>query len=439
MANVILFEVVSKPTIFPVVPISLGYIAASLKENIENVFIKIISFGSSNSICELEKELSRIKPILIGFSTYQINIYSVLNLAAFIKKILPNVFIIIGGPQAIFLPPQSLLAMESIDFVCRSEGELVLPRLVENIKRNKDLELVQGILFKKNKKIIETSLPLLPQDLDIYPSPYLFNIYDLKNYQEAMVLSSRGCLYNCPFCYTPKAYNYTVRFHSIKRVISEMEMIIKGGIRKFWFADPTFTCFGRRTEDLMDEIIKKKWDISIFCETRLDLVTPYLLKKMKRAGVNRIGYGLETVNKKTLKMINKKMNLKQIASIIKLTQNIGIEPELFFIYGLPGESFEDALKTIEFVKKMGIKFRGNSNGRQLEIYFGTEFYENMMKYGIKPLLKKSPLFLSPGNLFKTVNMDKKDLNNIEAILNNLRELADKEYFDSLSFYYSSYI
>jgi radical SAM superfamily enzyme YgiQ (UPF0313 family) len=253
------------------------------------------------------------------------------------------------------------------------------------------------------------------RNLDEYPSPYLTDgLIDFLKTEEAIMLTSRGCPYQCIFCYTPNACKRKVRFHSIERVVEEMAWVSQKGLRKFWFADPSFSIDMERVDQLLDRILQKRVKGEIWLETRADLIDKALLKKMKAAGVTQVAYGLESASEKVLSFLKKKISLSHVRKAVKLTQEQGLDVELFTQYGLPNETFAEAIMTLQFLKDNNVPIRGNSNSQQTQIYFGTELFDHHAQYGIRPLEKSFPPYLSIGDQYETSCLSAADLQKIKA-------------------------
>jgi len=394
-------------------PISLGYIAASLiNQGLDTI---IEDCAKSKSLKQIIDLIERFHPQIVGLSAYQCNMREVLAMAALTKKINPKIVTVIGGPQTMFMPKEALLEMPSIDVICKGEGEVVLPALSECIKHKRGMETVKGIAFKKNNVVVETKQEKLKKNLDDFPSPYQKGVFNFSDYKVAAMLTSRGCCCNCSFCYTPRAFQRIVRYHSSQRILEDMNICIQNNIRRFFFCDPNFTFDKTRAREILDGIIKEGWDINIWCETRTDLVDKDILTRMAKVGGMEIAYGLETVDKNVLKVINKKLDLEQFKKIVKMTQDLGIKVEVFSVYALPKQTYKSACQTLEFLKNnLSLKILGNSRGQQLSLYFGTDIYDNPEKFGIRIINKQRPLFLSPATEFETEYMDKHHISLIEA-------------------------
>ncbi|MFH2011633.1 MAG: radical SAM protein [Pseudomonadota bacterium] len=413
--NILLVEI--NPFIPPATPISIAYITAFLRGHGFNVKILNIGENTPFSLNLLHSYIRDFKPGLIGFSTYQRNILYVIGLANYIKSFDPKIKIVIGGPQATFMPSSAIQSMGSIDYICRDEGEIALLNIASAIRDGTDNTVISGSSCKCEDGLYYDG-PCVEaySDLDRYPSPYLQNdLIDFSNLEEAIMFTSRGCPYNCVFCYTPNAFKRKVRFHSIDRVIEEIGWVYRKGIKRFWFADPSFSINIDRIDQLMEEILRRNLKIEIWLETRADLINKELMQKMKAAGVYLVAYGLESASGKVLNGLKKNISLDDMRKAIKLTQKNGIDVELFTQYGLPNETFNDAMMTLQFLKDNDVKIRGNSNSQQMQVYFGTDVFNSYQEYGVRPLEKNMPAYMSIGKQYETEHLSSEELKKIRLI------------------------
>ena len=229
------------------------------------------------------------------------------------------------------------------------------------------------------------------------------------------MLTSRGCPHHCMFCYTPPAFKHKVSFHSIDRVMEEIKWISERGVRRLWFADPNISFKPSRSIELLDRILTEGLDVEIWLQTRADLVSEALMKKMKRAGVTTIAFGLESASKRVLSKLGKHISAEKVAEAIKLAQSQDIEVELFTMFGLPYETFEDAVETLEFVKRNKVKIMGNTNSQQMQIYFGAPMSQQYKEYNIRPLNKKRPAYISIGCQYETEYMNHQEIHKMQEL------------------------
>jgi anaerobic magnesium-protoporphyrin IX monomethyl ester cyclase len=390
-------------------PVSLGYIAASLAAR-----------GIDSTICEIDADTSLTEadicrfildygPTVVGMATYQINVRMAVRLARLVKTCDPGIVVAFGGPQATFMPTQALTAMPAVDVIVRGEGEAVLPDVVDCSARGDDLAAVQGIAYRDATGLHETPPRALVHDLDALPSPYQTGVFRWRDHSGVAMLTSRGCSWPCGFCYTPAAFARRIRAHSVRRVLADMDAAVRHYKRRFFFADPSFTFDRRRTKAIMQGILRRRWKVQIWCETRADLVDAQVLELMARAGVRSIAYGLESADPAVTTLLEKKLELRRFADAITMTRAAGIEPEVFTLYGLPGQTRASALDTLRFVQDLGVRVEGNSSGQQLHLFFGTRVHDDPERYGIRLLPRRRPAYVSAGTDFETEHMTKRDM------------------------------
>jgi len=410
-------------------PVSLGYVLAGLKAAgargviLDDLQDRVLGLGV------LEKWIQRIQPEVVGFTAYQSTMNRIRFLCRYIKSRHRNIHIVLGGPQAVLMPSAALEELEDVDVLVRGEGEVVMQWMAAALDADRPLESVQGITCRCGGGILDTNDgPEPPEDLDEYPSPYLTNLLNLEGKNTAILLSSRGCKHVCWFCITPRICRGRIRYHSVERAVAEMEHLTEQGIERFWFADPTFTQDRERTERLLEEKIRRGIATPFWCQTRSDLVDAALLEKLKAAGADTVAFGLESGAPGVLEHTNKRIVLEQLRENVAAVQELGMEAELFSIFGLPGESVEDARRTLDFVRSLGIPIQSNSGSQQMQLYFGSTYERNPVHFRMKPLPAFRPKFLSVGDQFETAEMSRAEIRKIRNIWALANEQLERDVY-----------
>lgn len=397
-------------------PISLGYIAAVLKARGHGV--KVISLGSDSKFSPLafQSFVREYSPDLIGLGTYQRNISHVEALAALAKAACPRTHVILGGPQITFIPDSALKGLPSVDFLCRGEGEAVILAVADAILSNSAHSPIPGVTGRGPDGDCWTGPPVGgATDLDQYPSPWLEGILDPSEMEEAIMLTSRGCPHACAFCYTPAASGRKIRTHSVERVLEEIAFVSRRGSGRLWFADPNFSFDENRVSRILEGIIRRGLKVSMWIETRADMLNRELAELMRRSGVHTAALGLESASENVFPYLDKKLAPENVRTAVELLQTGGIEVELFSQFALPRERLTDALETLNFVKRCGVKIKGNTNAQQMQLYFGSQMCADPARYGIKPLRECFPLYLSIGTAFETEWMTREEIEKVKAV------------------------
>ncbi len=99
-----------------------------------------------------------------------------------------------------------------------------------------------------------------------------------------------------------------------------------------------------------------------------------------------------------------------------------MEAELFSIFGLPGETIEDARETMRFLRSLEIPIQSNSGSQQMQLYFGSLYERSPERFGIKPRPGFRPAYISVGEQYQTDQMSKAEIGKVR----NLWALANEQ-------------
>jgi anaerobic magnesium-protoporphyrin IX monomethyl ester cyclase len=172
---------------------------------------------------------------------------------------------------------------------------------------------------------------------------------------ELPMITGRGCPFNCIFCC--RYLGNKCRRRSVDSVIAEITRNVdEFGCEAIAFLDDTFILNMKWTEEFFEKMRKTGLDKKIkwSCTTRVSDATPDLLKKMKSAGCYYVFFGFESANDYILKIAKKAIKREQILKAVEWTKHCGIIPSGSFIIGLPGDTEESILDTIEFGKMLDL-------------------------------------------------------------------------------------
>ncbi|MCD4652656.1 radical SAM protein [bacterium] len=171
----------------------------------------------------------------------------------------------------------------------------------------------------------------------------------VRNRHFATVMTEFGCPFHCAFCVMG---TLGCKRRPIQDVLEEIKLIKGYGIRDIFFLDQSFGSDRNRNLTLCHEITQKFPRLRWVCFSRVDLVDEEILTAMKKAGCHTIIFGVETASSKLLKQYRKGYDLNQVKQIFRQARRTGIRTVATFLLGLPGETRESALKTIEFAQRL---------------------------------------------------------------------------------------
>ncbi len=343
-------------------PLGLAYLAAVLER--EGHEVKAFDFGldPETPLGEDVQRLVAFDPHLVGITAMTIVYHSVLDTAALLKAHLGRP-IVIGGPHATLFPEPILNETPVIDYVVRGEGEETILELVRVLESGdvEDLGAVRGLTYRLHGQPVSNPDRDLIQDLDGLPFParHLFELqrYGLRTPEGRpmfTVLSSRGCPYNCAYCFKG-IVGRTYRQRSPDNIIAELRQVIdRYGVRDFYFVDDLFTLDAKRLAALTEQLIDANLDIRWQCLARVDRVNEEILHKMYAAGCRRIHYGIESGNEQILKHIGKGFTLEKVRRAVRWTREAGIQTKGYFMLGLPGDTEETMKQTVDLAVSLDL-------------------------------------------------------------------------------------
>lgn len=331
----------------------------------------------------------------------------------------PNVFTVFGGPHPTFFP--DIIESPVVDAVCRGEGEYPLLELVQALEKGLSIDKIQNFYVKQNVKIIKNELRPLVENLDALPYPAR-EIYDkYPDFQESPTkhfMASRGCHFNCSYCYSHilrnmyKGRGRFVRFRDADRVISELaETKNKYKLRMVFFDDDVFVFNKNWLYDFLRKY-KEKIGVPFICNVQAAVMTDELAGRMKEAGCFRVSMGLETGDEHLRRAVLKKnLTDAQIIGAAKHLRKHRIKILTNNMMCLPGETVEQAFKTIRLNIKIGTEFPWCSI---LQPYPDTEIERYAAEKGLmsaKDHKSFSPTFfkdspLKQDNIDELVNLQK---------------------------------
>jgi radical SAM superfamily enzyme YgiQ (UPF0313 family) len=382
----------------PIAPMGIGYIAAVLEREGHTVRV-FDQFAAKSPDTDVLAFIREENPSLIGIAALTTVVPDIKRLVSRIRAVKKNAVIVLGHIHATCFP-EDVLREGIADIVVKGEGEMTMAELCRRLGNGKHLEDVPGISFRRNGDIIHNPVRPLLADLDSLPFP-AWHLFDPDQYTEGPlvasrktrlfpVLASRGCAYRCYYCSQDKVYE-KVRFRDLRNVVDEMEHFFRRlNVRFFGVSDAYFPWDEESGMEFCDLLQRRGLHKKIrWCtETRVDKVSPRLLRAMKKAGAHLIMYGIEVGNETILRFLKKGTTLDQARAAIRETRKAGILSQGLFIIGLPGETEKTCRQTVDFAKELDcdlVKFN-------LAVpYPGSRFFE---EHGKRSVLSNPERFTS---------------------------------------------
>jgi anaerobic magnesium-protoporphyrin IX monomethyl ester cyclase len=338
-------------------PLGLGYLSSYLKKSgIDTVIVD--GLKERLDLRRMIKKILELKPDAVGITCITAFYKEVVSLSRELKK--NKIITIIGGQHPTFLPYQTLVESQA-DYVVCGEGEIPLLDLIRNNFRNDNIQGVYSLVNLKDE-YQEIMKAQIMENLDELPFPD-WEQMNPQNYPKAphgafikgfpvgVIISSRGCPYECTFCASPKFCDRKIRFRTPENVAGEIEYLIKNyKVKEIHFEDDNFTLNADNVAKLCRLLIDKNIKINWACPNgvRADSISKELIQLMKQSGCYYLAYGVESANLRILENIKKRESIQTIEKAITMADETDISTQGFFIFGLPGETAATIKENINF-------------------------------------------------------------------------------------------
>lgn len=373
-------------------PLSLMHLAPPLEKGGYSVTI-IDQFTDRNWKKKLLITL-REEPICFGVTCMTgPQIFQAVEACQRVKNLCPEVPVVWGGIHATIKPAQ-VLDNQFVDVVVIGEGEETFAELVEALESGACLGSVKGIAFKENGEHCFTeSRPFI--DLNKYPAP-AYHLVDMNHYNEQifgvnhmLVICSRGCIYDCAYCWDPVFYQRKYRAMDPDNVLDLMSRVVRDyGKTGFIFGDDNFFIDLDWAHNVLEKIVRSDLDIHIGKQfIRADTLCRLdkdFLDLIAKAGVTRFTIGAESGSPRILKMIKKRITVEEILESNRKLIGSTIQPSFMFMMGLPTETPEELGASVKLADRLMKENPDSSRGFNRYTPFpGTELYEKIVKMGFK--------------------------------------------------------
>ena len=334
---------------------------------------------------------------VIGISCmFTFNWISDRALLDYLKTRFPQAVFIAGGESISGMPEQSLKQCAALDVCALGEGEETMLDILAAIENKTNLGLVSGIVYRADDgALIKTPPRARMKDLEELPFP-AWELFPVKKYHKLKsnsiagadpevtlpLIATRGCPYSCTFCTSPQMWGTRYYMRSPQNVIAEIEYLKKNFnatiieffdltaiIKKEWIME--------FTELLLEKNLNIQWRIP--AGTRSEAIDDEVAHNLKKSGCYSITYAPESGSPRLLKIIKKKVVLKNLLQSIRHSKKEGMRISINMIWGLPEENHLDIWKTIWFLIKCRLSGVTDLYGGFFRPYPGSALFDRVLK------------------------------------------------------------
>jgi anaerobic magnesium-protoporphyrin IX monomethyl ester cyclase len=303
-------------------------------------------------ILNIVTDLFRYNPDVIGFSCYIWNIEESIKVMSLLKKIKPDLKIIIGGPEVSYDVSYWMERLKDVDYIVIGEGEETFKQLLTQLKGDQDYSSIAGLAYRlDDKNIINPQRNKL--NLQDVPSPFRFE-EDIPHLSKRVtyIETSRGCPFSCQFCLS--SIEVGVRYFNKEKVKEDIRFLMKNGAKTIKFVDRTFNISRSYAMEMFQFLIDEHLPGTVFqFEITADIMRPEVIEFLNMnapKGLFRFEIGVQSTNDATNELVMRKQNFQKLTRTVSMVKNgRKIDQHLDLIAGLPDEDYNSFKKTFNDV------------------------------------------------------------------------------------------
>lgn len=308
--------------------------------------IEIAEYTIKDPAMNIVSDLFSRNPDVIGFSCYIWNIEETITVINMLRKIKPEIKIILGGPEVSYDTEYWMERLPEVDFIIIGEGEETLNHLLTELEGDNKYHMVFGIAYRKqleHQSEIYITPPRPKLNLNDLPSPYRFK-EDLENLGSRVVYfeTSRGCPFSCQFCLS--SIEVGVRYFDIERTKADLLYLIENGAKLIKFVDRTFNIKRDYALEMFKFLIENHQGCVFQFEITADIMRPEVLDYLAEhapPGIFRFEIGVQSTNDPTNLAVQRRQNWnKLVRTVTKVRDSGKIDQHLDLIAGLPLENYD---------------------------------------------------------------------------------------------------
>jgi hypothetical protein len=396
-------------------PFAALWLSHALSQRPEGEFWAVVpapaEWDELNNACLME-EVLKTGADAVAFTLCLWNVERILRIARRLKEARPELFLMAGGPEISEDHP-FLLEEPVFNVLVTGEGEAVFPEILKGIRIGK-LPAYDNVLISHSGGWRRGSKPPPQIDLASVQVPVASLMECIQARPAVYIETSRGCPLTCTYC----RYHHLqkgVRALPAEAAAERVRQLRSAGAREIRFVDPTFNAradFIQLLERLAEINIDRT--LGFFAELRADTLMPEQAALMAKANFMDVEVGVQSTDPNVLRAIRRPANIALVEKGIRLLTSVGVHVTLDLMYGLPEQTLDDVLRSIEWARSLGPNI--SIQCMQTLLLPGTDLREQAERYGMQAMSHP------PYGVVSTSTMSGDDMRRIEALFHDSDDL-----------------
>ena len=343
-------------------PMGLAYLGAVLRDAGHQVDL-VDANATPTPLEQLADRIADLSPAVVGLTAATPSI----DLAGEFARLLKarcGARVAVGGPHPTALPLRTLREYPELDVTVTGEGEPIVDTLVRALAGDGDLRGVPSIAWRSPAGPVLNAPAAAPAHLDDIPFP-LRDPLPNRSYRTidarpmTCMIAMRGCPAGCVYCNVPGLAGKGMRRRSAANIVAEIERVYRRwGVGFVSFLDDTFSTSRPWVQELCDALVAARLPgrVAWSCLTRPDMVDEDLLRTMRRAGMVRVEFGIESGSPRILELLGKGVKMPRIREAFAAARRQGLVTLGFAMVNAPSERPEEMEQTAQEVLRIDPDF-----------------------------------------------------------------------------------